>query len=147
MKLTEENIRNVCNAFFEENRDIFLVESKISPKNNIYIKIDGDNGVNIEKCTFLTRMIEKNFDREQEDFSLEVSSYDITLPLIIERQYIKNQGRNLNIVTTEGKEMIGLLKKYDLEKKEFTLLPLNKKDSEKVIKLENIRTINVKLKF
>lgn len=49
--------------------------------------IDGDNGVSINDCISVSRAIEHNLDREEEDFSLEVTSYGISLPLRVPRQY------------------------------------------------------------
>ena len=62
--------------------------------------IDGDNGVLVEDCMFVSRAIEHNLDRETEDFSLEVSSVGATTPLVHKRQYKKHIGRILKIVTT-----------------------------------------------
>ena len=43
---------------------------------------------------------EHNLDREEEDFSLEVSSCGIFAPLTQERQYTKNIGREVEVKTT-----------------------------------------------
>ena len=67
--------------------------------NQIKVIIDGDNGVLVEDCMFVSRAIEHNLDREEEDFSLEVASAGAASPLTHTRQYIKNIGRTLEVKT------------------------------------------------
>jgi len=92
----------------EERKDLFLIELSISPDNSIKIIIDGDNGVKVEDCMFISRAIEHNLDREEQDFSLEVASAGADAPLVNERQYLKNIGRQLEVKTSEN-EFNGLL--------------------------------------
>lgn len=92
-----------------EGKSIFLVDLKISTDNRIVVFIDGDNGVTIEDCRELSRSLEKSLDRDKEDFDLTVSSYGIDHPLKTLRQYRKNVGRPVVIVTTEGEKHIGTL--------------------------------------
>ena len=67
----------------------------------IKIVIDGDEGVMVDDCVFISRAIEHNLDRELEDFSLEVTSAGASSPLVNIRQYKKNLGRNLKVITNE----------------------------------------------
>ncbi|MDX1278007.1 ribosome assembly cofactor RimP [Oceanihabitans sediminis] len=83
----------------EEKPDLFLIDLSIAPDNAIKIIIDGDNGVTVEDCMFISRAIEHNLDREEQDFSLEVASAGATSPLTHKRQYIKNIGRSLEVKT------------------------------------------------
>ncbi|HNU58783.1 MAG TPA: ribosome assembly cofactor RimP, partial [Aquaticitalea sp.] len=85
----------------EERNDLFLIDLKISQDNRVQVVIDGDNGVSIDDCIFFSRAIEHNLDREQEDFSLEVTSAGATSPLIDKRQYMKHKGRILKVSTKE----------------------------------------------
>ena len=48
---------------------------------------------------FISRAIEHNLDREEQDFSLEVTSAGATAPLEHKRQYKKNLGRVLEVKT------------------------------------------------
>ena len=45
----------------------------------------------------MSRSIENNLDREEQDFSLEVASAGATSPLKLPRQYRKNIGRKLEV--------------------------------------------------
>jgi ribosome maturation factor RimP len=78
---------------------LFLVEMKIKPGNKILVFIDGDNGVGIDDCIGLSRKIESGLNRDVEDFELEVSSSGAEAPLRLKRQYIKNIGRRIRVLT------------------------------------------------
>jgi ribosome maturation factor RimP len=86
----------------------------ISEDNQIKILIDGDSGVNVDDCVFVSRAIEHNLNREEVDFALEVASAGATSPIVNKRQYNKNIGRNLEIKTTSDK-IEGILKEISEE--------------------------------
>jgi ribosome maturation factor RimP len=69
----------------------------------------------LSECIRVSRNVEHNFDREEEDFSLEVSTPDISNPLKVKRQYIKNLNRILKVTTSE-QEMEGVLVEADEDK-------------------------------
>ena len=73
------------------------------------VDIDGDNGVNIDDCIELSRAIEGNLNRDEEDFELNVSSAGADQPLKLTRQYRKNVGRDLEVVTLDGEKAEGVL--------------------------------------
>ena len=50
----------------------FLVDVTVSADNVIKVEIDAEEGVDIDFCVELNRFIEANFDREVEDYELEV---------------------------------------------------------------------------
>lgn len=81
----------------EEKPSIFLIDLSISDGNKINITLDGDSGVTLQDCIDISRAVEHNLDREEEDFSLEVASAGATSPLLQIRQYKKNVGRILNV--------------------------------------------------
>ena len=92
-----------------EGSDKFLVNLKITPDNRIFIDIDGDNGVTIDDCIALSRAVESQLDRDEEDFELNVSSAGADQPLKLTRQYRKNVGRDLEVVTLDGERAEGTL--------------------------------------
>ena len=99
LKMLKENVENLLASALKERNDLFLIDLSLSEDNSIKVIIDGDQGVSVEDCVFISRAIEHNLDREQEDFSLEVTSAGATSPLINNRQYKKNIGRTLKLVT------------------------------------------------
>ena len=107
-----KKVRDLVDEALAENTELFLIDLSISANNKIQVTIDGDNGVPLSECIRVSRNVEHNLDREEEDFSLEVSSPDISHPLKNERQYKKNINRILK-VRTEESDFEGTLTKAD----------------------------------
>jgi len=91
------------------NTNAFLVEVNIRPGNIIVVEIDSDEGVSIDNCITLSKYIESNLDRDKEDFELEVGSAGITSPFKIPRQYQKNIGNEVEVLTKKGQKVSGIL--------------------------------------
>jgi ribosome maturation factor RimP len=84
-----------------EGTDIFLVKLTVSSGNEINVLLDSDSGLTLADCKTVSRAIEFNLDREEEDFSLTVASAGIGEPLVL-RQYKKNVGRKVKVTLNEG---------------------------------------------
>jgi len=108
--MDKEKVISLLNDALEENPALFLIELKFLPENKIYVEVDGDNGVSLKECIRISRGIEHNLDREEEDFSLEVTTPDIANSLKIKRQYIKNINRILQVQLKDNKKVEGVLK-------------------------------------
>lgn len=111
--MLREKVENLLQEAFEENKSLFLIELNIDEANHISVVIDGDNGVSVSDCIAVSRKIEHNLDREEEDFSLDVASAGVSQPLTLPRQYRKNIGRKLAVITSEGKFEGELMKMED----------------------------------
>jgi len=97
--MLKEKVTNLLNDALEEDGSLFLIDFSISADNRINVIIDGDNGVTVQDCIKISRAIEHNLDREEEDFSLEVASAGAAAPMVLPRQYQKNVGRKLKVRT------------------------------------------------
>lgn len=86
----------------EENKSLFLIDFSVASDNSIKVVLDGDHGVTLQDCMKVSRAIEHNLDREEQDFSLEVTSAGATSPIVLPRQYAKNIGRKLKVRTETG---------------------------------------------
>lgn len=111
-----ETVKNLLDEGLKQREDLFLIDFDVLADNSIKIVIDGDNGVLVEDCMFISRAIEHNLDREEQDFSLEVLSAGATTPLTHKRQYFKNLGRTLSVKTTDNKTIEGKLTQADEDK-------------------------------
>ena len=105
----KDKILKLTNESLKENTSLFLIDLLISQNNVIKIYIDGDKGVKLNDCIQISRFLEKNLNRDEDDFSLEVSSVGLDKPLVIARQFKKNKGRVLEIENLEGDLMKGEL--------------------------------------
>jgi ribosome maturation factor RimP len=112
--MLQERVENLLEEAFQENNSLFLISLDISDQNHILVIIDGDNGVAVSDCIAVSRKIEHNLDREEEDFSLEVASAGVSEPLKLPRQFKKNIGRTLEVQTNSDK-FEGILGEVDDE--------------------------------
>jgi len=98
---------------FLKNSENYLVGVEISPDNVVVVTIDNDLGVAIDDCIELSKYLESKLDREKEDFELEVGSAGITAPFKVLRQYLKNIGKEVEVLTRDGRKLSGILKSAD----------------------------------
>ena len=151
----KEKITDLVNKAIAENKSLFLIDLKISPDNNIKVIVDGDEGVVLSECIRISRHVEHNLDREETDFSLEVSSPDVTDPIVNKRQYNKNLNRLLKVKTND-KSIEGYLIGIDennitLQWKTREPKPVGKGKrtvvKEKTIPMDEIKQAKVKFTF
>ncbi len=95
----KEKVFNLLEQGLSQKPSLFLVDLNISDSFKITVTLDGDNGVVLQDCVDISRAIEQNLDREEQDFSLEVASAGVSTPLKLVRQYRKNIGRTLQVKT------------------------------------------------
>lgn len=97
--MLKDKVELLLSKALEENPSLFLVDFKMGGDNSIKVVLDGDQGISLQDCMDVSRAIEHNLDREEEDFSLEVTSAGAASPLQLPRQYNKNIGRKLQVKT------------------------------------------------
>lgn len=105
----EKIVRELLDAAFEERQDLFLIDLDITAGNIIKVVIDGDHDVKVADCIFVSRAVEHQIDRDEHDFSLEVTSAGVGKPLKHYRQFVKNIGRKLEILDRDKNKEIGTL--------------------------------------
>lgn len=103
--MIKDKVEKLLDEALQERPSLFLIDLKISTANQIIIVIDGDHGVNLKDCVEVSRAIEHNIDREEHDFSLEVTSAGATEPITLPRQFQKNLGRKLKVETKDGEKI------------------------------------------
>lgn len=113
--MDQKKIKDLVDEALALNETLFLIDLSISLNNKIQITVDGDNGVPLTECIRISRNVENSLDREEEDFSLEVTTPDISHPLKEKRQYIKNINRILKVKTAE-EDLEGTLVEADNDK-------------------------------
>ncbi|MDP6922414.1 MAG: ribosome assembly cofactor RimP [Lutibacter sp.] len=111
--MDQERVLQLIEGAIAENKSLFLVDVRFPPGNHIYVEVDGDQGVPLKECIRISRAVEHNLDREEEDFSLEVSSPDLSSPLSLRRQYPKNIGRILQLTLQDRTKAEGRLAAVD----------------------------------
>lgn len=109
------------------DKEYFLVDVEVTPDDRIVVEIDHADGVWIEDCVALSRYIEERLSRDEEDYELEVGSAGLGQPFKVEQQYINCIGKEVELLTADGKKLKGTLLK--VEGRDFTI---STKEKQKV---------------
>lgn len=131
---------------------IFLIEVTINPVNNFKIFLDSDEGLKIEECRRINRSLYKFMEEAafypDGDFSLEVSSPGIDVPLKLLRQYKKNISRTLEVKTIDDVVVTGVM---TVVTDDFivleTVVPKQKEKKVTEIPFTQIKTAEVQVVF
>lgn len=97
----------------------FIVEVKMAEKSGktlLNLLIDSDQGVTIETCARVSRLVSEELEAKEfmpDAYTIEVSSPGLDYPLSSKRQYSKNIGRDLKVNLSADKEVIGKLLEVD----------------------------------
>ena len=120
-------VSGIVNEWLED-KEYFLVDVSVTPDDKIVVEIDHAEGVWIDDCVELSRFIESKLDREEEDYELEVGSAGIGQPFKVLQQYLIHIGKEVEVLTKEGKKLEGVLKDANEENMTVTI--------QKKVKLE-----------
>jgi ribosome maturation factor RimP len=106
-------LEHKISSLIAEDADVFLVEIRIKPTNNIKVFLDADQGISIDRLIRYNRRLYKDLEENnvfpEGDFSLEVSSPGLDEPLKLFRQYQKNIGRFVEVTELDGLKKEGKL--------------------------------------
>lgn len=136
-----------------EGTDIFVVNVRVKPINNIKVYLDAESGFSIEKCSMVNRKLYAQIEAAEMfpagDFSLEVSSPGVDEPLLQYRQYVKNIGRKVTVTDSEDVEKTGILKEVTEENITLEIKPAKQKESLIItqIPFSNIKKTVVQIIF
>ena len=131
----------------------FLVEISVKPTNNIKVFVDADQGAAIDQLSRINRALYKWVEENlfpNGDFSIEVSSPGLEEPLKLNKQYLKNVGRMVEIVLKNGLKKEGKL--ISVSENEIVIeeeIGKGKKREviQHIILKEEIKTTKVQVKF
>ena len=149
--ITEQQLIRLIEGHLKDG-EVFLVDVTVKSGNKISVFIDGDHRVTIEICRELNHFLNESLDREKEDFDLTVSSAGADRPLKLPRQYKKNIGNALDVVTKTGEKLTGTVITVNETGVELEIQPLKKlkKDQENkilVLNFSDIKSAKEVIKF
>ena len=152
-EILDKKVEIKINELLAELPGYFLVDVSIKPTNNIKVFVDADQGAAIDQLSKINRALYKWVEENlfpNGDFSIEVSSPGLDEPLKLERQYMKNIGRNVEVLLKNGIKKEGkLLSASDNE----IVLEEEKGHGKKreliqhIIFKEEIKTTKIQVKF
>ena len=101
----ENRVKALVEEKIADRPELFLVAIKMLPNNKLIIHVDGDEGISIQDCAAISRHVGFHLEEEntiEKAYNLEVSSPGVGEPLLLNRQYQKNIGRDLSVKLSEG---------------------------------------------
>ena len=125
--IDKTELEKVINETLDGSK-MYLVTLKVSKDNVIDVALDSDEDITIDDCIAVNDAVLEAFDRDKEDYELTVGSYGITSPLILPRQYRKNIGYEVEVLTADGRKLKGVI--ADADDEGFTLSMTVKKKLE-----------------
>jgi ribosome maturation factor RimP len=148
------NLQERAATLIGAEKDLFVVEVRIKPTNNIKIYIDGDQGVSVDKLVSYNRKLYRQLEEEgvfpNGDFSLELSSPGLDEPLKLYRQYLKNVGRPVEVIRIDGTKLEGVLQAVSESQVELIETKGKGKKMEQhthLIPFADIKTTKIQIKF
>lgn len=137
-RLVEEKLEN----------KMFLVEITINERNVISIFVDSYDGLTIEQCVAVSRHVEHSFDREEEDFELQVSSPGLSEKFKVKEQYYKYVGRLVEVISIDDVKLEGTILEANDEgfilETSLREIPEGHKKKQLVIKQHNFKYDEIK---
>ena len=107
--IEKQKIQGLIEEYIK-GKELFLVSVKVSSANRIIVLADKKDGITIDECAAIHRHIENGLNRDVEDFELQVSSPGLDLPFSVIEQYLKNEGKKVEVVDNDGTKYTGKLK-------------------------------------
>lgn len=153
--LDKSVVSQIVESYLREGEH-YLVDLKVNQDNRIQVEIDSFNGVSLDDCVALNRFLESKLDREVEDFELEVSSAGLSSPFKVLKQYEKNIGKEVEVLTTEGKKLAGVLSSVSTDAVVLTVEKAIKEEGAKrkktiqeeiTLSFKNIKTTKLIIRF
>ena len=148
--ITKDHIRRLAEEHIGDS-GIFLVDVRLSSTGRITVIIDRDEGVNIDDCASMSKNISNDLGEEMGDYELNVSSPGLEMPFLVLRQYLKNEGRMVAVVTNEGDSEKGML--TNVTKGGFDLKSETRQKNKEIIttvrsfNYEDVKTVKVIISF
>ena len=148
------HLESLIRSAFEEGRcgEYYIVDLVVAPNHHIGVFIDGDEGVSLDTCTQISRILEPILDAEPTlggIYELEVSSPGVSRPLKFLRQYLKHIGRTLKIKLVTYEQIEAVLTSIGTDSIQVEIKPQDKKSLPvaKEIPFEEIKEAYVTVQF
>ena len=149
-----QHLESLIRSAFEEGRcgEYYIVDLVVAPNHHIGVFIDGDEGVSLDTCTQISRILESILDAEPTlggIYELEVSFPGVSRPLKFLRQYLKHVGRTLKIKLISYEQIEAVLTSIGTDSIQVEIKPQDKKSlpEAREIPFEEIKEAFVTVQF
>ena len=128
--MIDKNIIKTAVSEWLEKGDYYLVDLEMTADDRIVIEIDHADGVWIEDCADLSRFLQEKLGEELGDYELEVGSAGIGQPFKVIQQYRNHVGKDVEVLTADGKKQQGVLKSVSDDDAQFVVTVKEKQQVE-----------------
>jgi len=128
--IDKNELTTVVNKALESTK-MFLVDIKVSADNVIDVQLDSMESITIDDCIAVNNAVHEAFDQDVEDYELTVGSYSLTEPFKVLKQYQKNLGGEVEVLTADGKKLKGTLSEVTEEGFTVTVATKTKVEGKK----------------
>lgn len=128
--IQKEKITDLISDYLNKE-SLFLVDTEVSTDNDITVTIESLDTVNIKQCADISKIVEQGLDREEEDFSLTVTSAGLDMPFKVLKQYEKFLDQEVEIILKKGTKFIATLKSATSDKIEISRFIMEKQEGKK----------------
>ena len=119
--MIDKNIIKTAVEEWLEKGDYYLVDLEMTADDRIVIEIDHADGVWIEDCADLSRFLQEKLGEELGDYELEVGSAGIGQPFKVIQQYRNHVGKDVEVLSNDGKKLQGVLKEVSDDGTRFVI--------------------------
>ena len=138
MQTIEQKIREIVIPIIEaENAELIEIDVKGKPRSQIVrIFVDSENGIDLEKCTNISRLVSEKFDILDifpYKYRLEVSSPGVNRPLSNIKDFKRNLNRDAEISYTEGEQVLKFCGKIEAVSDETVYIKSDKESKSILI--------------
>ncbi len=127
--INKDTVKTAVEEWLSQN-DYFLVDVDVTPDGRIVIEIDHADGVWIEDCAALSRFLQERLGEELGEYELEVGSAGIGQPFKVIRQYLNHIGKEVEVLTGDGKKYQGVLQSVADDEQSFVVTVKEKQKQE-----------------
>lgn len=127
--INKDVVKTAVEQWLSQN-DYFLVDVEMMPDGRIVIEIDHADGVWIEDCAELSRFLQEQLGEELGDYELEVGSAGIGQPFKVVQQYRNHIGKEVEVLSLDGKKQQGILKEVSEDGLSFVVTVKEKQKQE-----------------
>lgn len=123
---------------------MYLVDFKLSKGGTIKVEIDSKKGITLKDCSVINKYLNYCQVICDTDYTLIVSSPGAFSSFKVKQQYLKNIGKLVKVLFSDGRTIVGILEQY-LEDKIVVIE--SKKKEDILISIKNIKKISLENSF
>lgn len=122
------HIKKIVEKVLNPMGDVYMVDLAVYENGVINLILDSDNNLTLATCASVHKKLSRELVQIDGNFSIKVMSAGVGESLKLRRQYIKNIGKKLEIITFDKQTISGEISQADNRQVEISWSKRQKKD-------------------